>query len=198
MARSFTDEINQDWGGKAFDDIMAVVDHVASLPYIDADRMAAAGGSYGGYMVDWMLGHTQRFKALISHAGVYDLRSEAGATEELWFPIWEFHGMPWEDPDMYAKWSPSYYAKDFHTPTLVIHGEQDFRVPYTQGLQLFTALQLQHVPSKLLLFPDEGHWILKPQNTLLWYDTFLTWIGEWLKKPAAPAHPASTPLKNNN
>jgi dipeptidyl aminopeptidase/acylaminoacyl peptidase len=183
----FTDEINQDWGGRAYDDIMAVADHVAALPYADADRMAAAGGSYGGYMVDWMLGHTQRFKALITHAGVYDLRSESGATEELWFPIWEFHGMPWDDPDLYSKWSPSTYVKDFHTPTLVIHGELDFRVPYTQGLQLFTALQLQKVPSKLLLFPDEGHWILKPQNTVLWYDTFLTWIGEWLKKPAAPA-----------
>lgn len=186
----FTDEINQDWGGKAYEDIMAVVDHVAALPYVDADRMAAAGGSYGGYMVDWMLGHTQRFKALISHAGVFDLRSEAGATEELWFPIWEFHGMPWENPEQYAKFSPSYYARDFHTPTLVIHGELDFRVPYTQGLQLFTALQLQHVPSKLLVFPDEGHWVLKPQNTVLWYDTFLTWIGEWLRKPsAAPSTP---------
>jgi dipeptidyl aminopeptidase/acylaminoacyl peptidase len=183
----FTDEINQDWGGRAYDDIMAVVDYVASQPYADADRMAAAGGSYGGYMVDWMLGHTQRFKALITHAGVYDLRSESGATEELWFPIWEFHGMPWDDPELYEKWSPSTYVKDFKTPTLVIHGEQDFRVPYTQGLQLFTALQMQKVPSKLLLFPDEGHWILKPQNTVLWYNTFLTWIDEWLKKPGAPA-----------
>lgn len=190
--QKFTDEINQDWGGKAYDDIMTVVDRVASLPYIDADRMAAAGGSYGGYMVDWMLGHTQRFKALISHAGVFDLRSEAGATEELWFPLWEFHGMPWDDPEQYAKWSPSYYAKEFKTPTLVIHGELDFRVPYTQGLQLFTALQMQHVPSKLLMFPDEGHWIMKPQNTVLWYNTFQTWIDEWLKKPAPAAAPART------
>lgn len=186
--QKFTDEINQDWGGRAYEDVMAVVDHVATLPYVDADRMAAAGGSYGGYMVDWILGHTQRFKALISHAGVYDLRSESGATEELWFPMWEFHGMPWDEPELYAKWSPSFYAKDFHTPTLVIHGELDFRVPYTQGLQLFTALQVQHVPSKLLIFPDEGHWVLKPQNTVLWYNTFLTWIDEWLKKPAGAAH----------
>ena len=103
--------------------------------------------------------------------------------------------MPWEDPEQYAKFSPSYYARDFKTPTLVIHGELDFRVPYTQGLQLFTALQLQHVPSKLVIFPDEGHWILKPQNTVLWYDTFLAWIGEWLKKPAssAPSTQSSTP-----
>ena len=189
--QKFTDDINQDWGGKPFDDIMAVVDHVASLPYTDSERMAAAGGSYGGYMVDWMLGHTQRFKALISHAGVFDLRSMAGATEELWFPAWEFHGMPWENPEMYAKWSPSYFVNEFHTPTLVIHGEQDFRVPYTQGLQLYTALQLQKVPSKLLLYPDEGHWIMKPQNTVLWYGTFLDWIGEWLRKPqATSAEPA--------
>lgn len=180
--QKFTDDINQDWGGKPFDDIMAVADKVAALPYVNPDRMAAAGGSYGGYMIDWMLGHTQRFRALVSHAGVFDLRSMAGSTEELWFPIWEFHGMPWESPETYARWSPSYFVNDFHTPTLVIHGELDFRVPYTQGLQLFTALQMQHVPSKLLVYPDEGHWVLKPQNTLLWYDTFLDWVGEWTKK----------------
>jgi len=180
----FIDDINGDWGGKVYDDIMAVVDHVAALPYADADRMAAAGGSYGGYMVDWLLGHTTRFKALISHAGVYDLRSMAGETEELWFTKWEFRGMPWDNPEMYAKWSPSYFAQDFKTPTMVIHGELDYRVPVGQGLQLFTALQMQKVPSKLLLFPDEGHWILKPQNSMLWYNQFLEWIGEWLKKTA--------------
>jgi len=189
--QKFTEDIRDDWGGKPFEDIMAVVDHVASLPYVDAGRMAAAGGSYGGYMIDWMLGHTQRFKALVSHAGVYDLRSEFGATEELWFPMWEFNGAPWDNPDTYSKWSPSYFAKDFRTPTLVINGEQDFRVPYTQGLQLFTALQLQKVPSKLLLFPDEGHWILKPQNAVLWYNTFLDWVGEWTRLPPPPAAPAS-------
>ncbi len=182
--QKFIDDINNDWGGKVYDDLMAVVDHVASLPYADPDRMVAAGGSYGGYMVDWLLGHTTRFKALVSHAGVYDLRSMAGATEELWFPQWEFHGMPWDSPDAYAKWSPSYFAKDFKTPTLVIHGELDYRVPVDQGLQLFTALQLQKVPSKLIVFPDEGHWILKPQNSVLWYNQFLEWIGEWVKQPS--------------
>ena len=181
-SQKFTDDINQDWGGKAFEDIMAVVDHTADLPYVDASRMVAAGGSYGGYMIDWMLGHTQRFKAFVSHAGVYDLRSEFGATEELWFPLWEFGGTPWDKPETYEKWSPSNFVKDFKTPTLVIHGELDFRVPYTQGLQLFTALQMQKVPSKLLVYPDEGHWILKPQNSVLWYSTFLDWIGEWTKK----------------
>jgi dipeptidyl aminopeptidase/acylaminoacyl peptidase len=180
--QKFIDDINGDWGGRAYDDIMAVTDHVAKLPYVDGNRLAAAGGSYGGYMIDWMLGHTHRFKALISHAGVYDLRTEATETEELWFPIWEFGGMPWDNPEMYARWSPSLFAKEFHTPTLVIHGELDFRVPYGQGLQLFTALQLQKTPSRLIVFPDEGHWILKPQNTVFWYKNFIDWIDTWTKK----------------
>jgi dipeptidyl aminopeptidase/acylaminoacyl peptidase len=179
--QKFTDDINQDWGGKPYDDIMAVTDYVAKLPYVDADRMAAAGGSYGGYMVDWILGHTSRFKCLITHAGVYDLRSEAEATEELWFPIHEFGGMPWENPEVYDKFSPSKFTNEFRTPTLVIHGELDFRIPYTQGLQLYTALQLHNVPSQLLVFPDEGHWVLKPQNSAFWYKTFLDWTDKWLK-----------------
>jgi dipeptidyl aminopeptidase/acylaminoacyl peptidase len=187
FGQQFTDEINSDWGGKVYDDIMAVVDHVAGLPYADPDRMAAAGGSYGGYMVNWILGHSQRFKALVSHAGVFDLRSMAGETEELWFPLWEFRGMPSDNPEVYQRWSPSYYTSEFKTPTLVIHGELDYRVPLGQGLQLFTALQMQKTPSKLLLFPDEGHWILKPQNSRLWYQSFIDWIGEWTKKPAQSA-----------
>lgn len=182
--QKFTDEINADWGGRVYDDIMAVVDYVAQQPWADPERFAAAGGSYGGYMVNWMLGHTNRFKALVSHAGVYDLKSMAGETEELWFVNWEFRGMPWENPDVYQKWSPSSFVKEFKTPTLVIHGELDYRVPVGQGLQLFTGLQLQKVPSKMLLFPDEGHWIGKPQNTELWYRTFLDWVTEWTaKKP---------------
>jgi dipeptidyl aminopeptidase/acylaminoacyl peptidase len=181
--QKFIDEINGDWGGKAFDDIMAATDHVvAGIPYADGSRMAAAGGSYGGYMIDWILGHTQRFKVLVSHAGVYDLASEFGATEELWFPLWEMGGTPWDKPEMYREWSPSSYVKDFHTPTLVVAGELDFRVPYTQSLQLFTALQMQKVPSKLMVYPDEGHWVLKPQNSLLWYKTVVDWIDSWLKK----------------
>lgn len=175
----FTDDINGDWGGRVYEDIMAVADYVEKLAYADPARMTAGGGSYGGYMVNWILGHTDRFKALVSHAGVYDLYSMAGETEELWFTTWEFKGQPWENPEMYDKWSPSRYAAHFKTPTLVIHGELDFRVPYGQGLQLFTALQAQKTPSKLVIYPDEGHWILKPQNSLLWYRTFLDWIGEW-------------------
>jgi len=181
--QKFTDDINSDWGGKVYEDLMATVDHVAAQPWADAERFAAAGGSYGGYMVNWMLGHTNRFKALVSHAGVYDLRSMAAETEELWFPLWEFRGMPWENPEVYEKWSPSYFVKEFKTPTLVLHGELDYRVPVGQGMQLFTGLQMQKVPSKMVLFPDEGHWIGKPQNTVLWYQTFLDWVGEWTKKP---------------
>jgi len=187
--QKFTDEINNDWGGKVYEDIMATVDNVAGQPWADPDRFAAAGGSYGGYMVNWMLGHTQKFKALVSHAGVYDLRSMAGETEELWFVNWEFRGMPWDNPDSYAKWSPSYFANDFRTPMLVIHGDLDYRVPLGQGLQLFTALQMKKVPSKLLTFPDEGHWIGKPQNSLVWYQTVLDWVTEWTKKPSSPPTP---------
>jgi dipeptidyl aminopeptidase/acylaminoacyl peptidase len=181
--QKFTEEINDNWGGLPFDDLMAVTDHVlVEMPYVDGSRLTAAGASYGGYMADWLQGHTQRFKAIVSHAGVYDLPSEFGATEELWFPLWEFGGAPWEKPEVYAKWSPSNYVKDFHTPMLVTCGELDYRVPYTQSLQLFTALQLQKVPSKLVVFPDEGHWILKPQNSLLWYHTFIEWLDSWVKK----------------
>jgi len=180
--QKFTEDIAQDWGGKPFDDIMAVTDYVAKLPYVDAERMAAAGGSYGGYMVDWMLGHTDRFRAFVSHSGVFDLRAWAEATEELWFPVWEFGGMPWDNAEVYDKWSPNRFAKDFATPTLVIQGEQDFRVPYTQSLQLFTALQMRKVPSELLVFPDEGHWILKPRNSQLWYKTVIDWVNNWTTK----------------
>ena len=180
--QKFTDEINSDWNGKVYEDIMSSVDAVAAKEWADPERFAAAGGSYGGYMVNWMLGHTQRFKAFVSHAGVFDLRSMAGETEEVWFPLWEFKGMPWDNPDLYARMSPSYYVSDFKTPTLVIHGEKDYRVPYGQGLQLYTALQMKKVPSKLLIFPDEGHWVGKPQNSELWYRTFLEWIGEWTRE----------------
>ncbi len=190
--QAFTDAVNGDWGGHAYDDIMATADAVSKLPYIDPERMVAAGGSYGGYMIDWILGHTDRFKALVSHAGVYDLRSEAGTTEELWFPKWEFQGFPWENPELYDKWSPSMFVKSFKTPTLVTHGELDYRVPIGQGQQLFTALQEMNVPSRLVQFPDEGHWILKPQNSQFWYQTVIDWLNQWTKAlSAAGANPAT-------
>lgn len=180
--QNFTDAVNADWGGRPYDDIMATVDYVSNLPYVDKDRMVAAGGSYGGYMIDWILGHTDRFKALVSHAGVYDLRSEAGTTEELWFPKWEFQGFPWDNPDLYDKWSPSQYVKNFRTPTLVTQGELDYRVPLGQSEELFTALQQNRIPSKLIQFPDEGHWILKPQNSQFWYQNVIDWLNEYTKQ----------------
>jgi dipeptidyl aminopeptidase/acylaminoacyl peptidase len=185
FGQKFTDEINDDWGGKAYTDLMEGTDYVLSkYPFVDGTRMVAGGGSYGGFMIDWFESHAQgRFKALFSHAGVYDQVSMY-ATEELWFPNHEFKGTPWTNPQSYAKWSPSTYAADFgkyKTPTLVIAGELDFRVPYTQSLEFFSALQRQDVPSKLVLFPDEGHWILKPQNSQFWYATVLDWIATYVK-----------------
>jgi dipeptidyl aminopeptidase/acylaminoacyl peptidase len=179
--QAFTDAVNSDWGGRPFQSIMATVNAVSAYPYVDSNRLVAAGGSYGGYMIDWMLGHTTNFKALVSHAGVYDLASSAGSTEELWFPKWEFHGFPWENPAMYDQWSPSTYVKQFKTPTLVTHGELDYRVPIGQGQELFTALQQMNVPSKLVQFPDEGHWILKPQNSQFWYQTVIDWLNQYTK-----------------
>lgn len=183
--QKFTDEITNDWGGKCYQDLMKGLDYVlAKYPFTDATRTAAAGGSFGGYMVDWIAGHTGRFKALISHAGPYDKVSMYGGTEELWFEEHDMAGVPWTVPENYRKWSPSTYAAEFgkfKTPTLVIDGERDYRIPYTQGLQFFTALQRQGVPSKLVIFPDEGHWILKPQNSELWYKTFFDWLAQYLK-----------------
>ena len=181
FGQQFIEEISGDWGGKPYVDIMNGVDVLAALPYVDADRLGAAGASYGGYMVNWILGHTNRFKALFSHDGLYNLEAVYGATEELWFPEFEFGGTPWYKPELYEKWSPNRFVRNFATPTLVSHGELDYRVPITEGLQLFTALQRRGVPSKLLYFPDEGHWVLKPQNSKLWYQTAGDWFDQWLK-----------------
>ncbi|MBI3939248.1 MAG: S9 family peptidase [Acidobacteria bacterium] len=182
FGQEFTNQISGDWGGKVYADLMTGVDYAAGLSYVDAARMGAAGGSYGGYMVNWIAGHTDRFKALVSHAGVFNLVSKYGVTEELWFPEWEFKGTPWTHREMYERWSPSNFVKEFKTPLLVIHGELDYRVPVGEGFQLFTALQRMKIPSKMLYFPDEGHWVVKPQNSRLWYTTFLDWFDQWLKK----------------
>ena len=183
--QKFTAEISKDWGGKVYEDLMKGTDAaIAKYSFIDSSRLAAAGGSYGGYMIDWIATHTGRFKCLISHAGPYDEVSMYGATEELWFEEWEFGGTPWSNPDLYKKWAPSEFAGElakYKTPTLVIGGELDFRVPYNQDLEFFTALQRQGVPSKLVIFPDEGHWVLKPQNSQFWYKTFLDWLAQYLK-----------------
>ncbi|HVO76373.1 MAG TPA: S9 family peptidase [Candidatus Bathyarchaeia archaeon] len=179
---AFEREISGDWGGAVFEDILKGVDFLKTLPFVDKDRVAAAGASYGGYMIDWLEGHTNGlFRCLVSHDGVYNLESMYGATEELWFPEWEFKGTPWTNPAMYAKWSPQRSAASFKTPCLVVHGVQDFRVPFEEGLQLFTALQRQGVPSKLLYFPDEGHFVQKPLNAELWWKTLDEWFAEYLK-----------------
>jgi len=180
--RAFSDAIVGDWGGKPYEDIMRGLDFLlANHPFLDKARVGAAGASYGGYMIDWIEGHTDRFKVLVSHDGVFDLRSMYGATEELWFPEWEQQGTPWTNPEQYTKWSPSHYVKNFKTPCLVIHGERDFRVPLEQGLQFFTSLQRMNVPSKLLIFPDEDHFVSKPLNAELWWKTILDWLSAYLK-----------------
>jgi dipeptidyl aminopeptidase/acylaminoacyl peptidase len=184
--QQFVNEISGDWGGKAYVDIMnGVADVVRRNPFIDRNRVGAAGASYGGYMINWIEGHNNdprvQFKVLVSHDGVYNLESMYGATEEVWFPDWEFKGTPWTNPAMYARWSPNKFVKNFKTPILVIHSELDYRVPFGEGLQLFTAAQRMGVDSKLLMFPDEGHWVLKPQNSQLWHHTVLDWLDKYLK-----------------
>ena len=180
--QEFIDDINGDWGGRAYEDVMKGTDFAEALPYVEKGRTTAAGASYGGYMVNWIAGHTDRYKALVSHDGVFDLVSMYGGTEELWFVDWEFRGPYWENPEMYTRWTPSAHVKNFKTPTLVIHGEQDHRVPLEQGLQMFTALQRKGVPSRLIVFPDENHWVLKPLNSIRWYEEVLGWLGKWSKK----------------
>lgn len=180
--QDFCDAVTKNWGDGPFRDIMLGLDHaLKKYPYLDPQRIAAAGGSYGGYLVNWIAGHTDRFRCLISHAGISNPLSFYGATEELWFPEWEFGALPYETPRSYDKWSPLRHAKNFKTPTLVIHGQQDFRVPVEQGMQMFTALQRYGVPSKFLYFPDEGHFITKPRNARLWWNTIFDWLEEWTR-----------------
>jgi dipeptidyl aminopeptidase/acylaminoacyl peptidase len=180
--QEFIDDINADWGGRAYEDVMRGTDYVETLPYIQKGRTAAAGASYGGYMVNWILGHTERYRALVSHDGLFDLESMYGSTEELWFVEWEFKGPFWEQPELYARWDPKRFVKAFKTPTLVVHGELDYRVPLEQGLALFTALQRRGVPSRLLVFPDENHWVLKPANAVRWYEEVIGWLARWTKE----------------
>jgi dipeptidyl aminopeptidase/acylaminoacyl peptidase len=177
--QAFTEQISGEWGCAVYEDLMKGVDYVIAQGYVDPQRLGAAGGSYGGYMVNWILGHTDRFKALVSHAGIFNTTSMY-ATEELWFQEWEFKGAPWVSPALYAKWSPHLHAAKFKTPTLVVHGELDYRVPIGEGLQLFSTLQRRGVPSRFLYFPDEGHWVLKPQNSELWYKTVLGWFTQYV------------------
>jgi len=182
--QKFVEQISGDWGGAAYQDLMKATDYLAGLSYVDKSRLVAAGASFGGFMIDWIACHTDRFQALVSHDGVYDNPSEYGETDELWFDEWEFKGVPWDKESMAlrVKLSPSTYVQNIKTPMLLVQGAKDFRVPEGQAFQLFSALQRRGVPSKLLYFPDEGHWVLKPQNSQLWYKTVLGWLDEHAQK----------------
>ena len=181
--QKFIDEINGDWGGAPFEDLMKGLDYAErTYPFIDKDRECALGASYGGYMANWVLGHTDRFKCIVTHDGMFNTYSAWGTTEELWFNNWEFKGTPYTNPEMYEKWNPRNAAKNFKTPTLVIHSQLDYRLDVSEGFQLFSTLQTMGVPSKMLYFPDEGHWVLKPQNSQLWYKTVNDWVDQWTKK----------------
>jgi len=181
--QKFIDAINGDWGGAPFEDLMKGLDYAEkTYPFIDKDRECALGASYGGYMANWVLGHTDRFKCIVTHDGMFNTYSAWGTTEELWFNNWEFKGTPYTNPEMYEKWNPRNFAKSFKTPTLVVHSQLDYRLDISEGLQLFTTLQVMGVPSKMLYFPDEGHWVLKPQNSQLWYKTVNDWVDQWTKQ----------------
>jgi dipeptidyl aminopeptidase/acylaminoacyl peptidase len=186
--QAFVDGVNGDWGGKPFTDLMTGLDYAEQhYSFIDKSRECALGASYGGYMANWVLGHTDRFKCIVSHDGMFDPESAYGTTEEMWFNEWEFKGKPWDyygKPDSenpYRKWAPMISAKNFKTPTLVVHGQLDYRLDVSEGYQLFDTLQRLKVPSKMLYFPDEGHWVMKPQNSQLWYKTVNEWVDQWTK-----------------
>jgi len=190
--QAIVDGVNGDWGGKPFTDLMEGLDYAEQhYSFIDKDRECALGASYGGYMANWVLGHTARFKCIVSHDGMFNPESAYGTTEELWFNEWEFKGKPWDyygKPDSenpFRKWAPMLSAKNFKTPTLVIHGQLDYRLDVSEGFQLFDTLQRLGVPSKMLYFPDEGHWVLKPQNSQLWYKTVNDWVDQWTTKAAS-------------
>ncbi len=184
--QAFTAEISKDWGGKVYQDIMAVTDSLSRISWIDKDRMGAMGWSYGGYMMMWLEGHTDRFQAIASMMGVYDLVSMYGATEELWFPQWDLGGAPWETPEIYKEWSPSNYVENFKTPCQVITGEKDFRVPYTQSLEFFTALRKMGVPSRLIVYKNDGHWPDFVKSMPFYYNAHLDWFHRYLGGDEAP------------
>ncbi len=180
-----TDEIRADWGGKVIEDIERGVRYITdNHSWIDADKVGAWGGSFGGFVCNWLQGHNEEgmFSVLVSHAGEADQWSSYGSTEELWFPEWEFIGAPWDNPELYDEFSPIRYAMNFSTPHLIIHGDLDYRVPVTGSEQMFTALQRLGVPSKMIRFPDEDHWIMKPHNRRFWYASILDWFDQWLKR----------------
>ncbi len=180
--QAFTDSIRGDWGGKPLEDLQkGLAAALERYSWLDGDRVCALGASYGGYMINWIAGNwPERFHCLVNHDGLFDLRSMYFSTEELWFPEWEFHGSPFTNPEGYQRHNPVDFVDRWQTPMLVIHGERDYRVVVTQGLATFTALQRRGIPSKLLYYPDENHWVLKPQNSIQWHDTVLAWLERWI------------------
>ena len=183
----FTEEVSGDWGGKAYVDLMKGMDYVESnMPYVQKGNACALGASYGGYAVNWIITQTNRFKCAVTHDGMFNPVSSWGTTEELWFNEWEFKGTPYTNREMYRRWSPELQAEKIKTPTMVSHGQLDYRLDASEGFQLFTTLQRLGVPSQMMYFPDEGHWVLKPQNSRFWYKTVNGWVDHWLKqKPLA-------------
>ena len=181
--QAFTDSISKDWGGKPLIDLQqGLAAALERYPWLDGQRVCALGASYGGFMMNWIEGNwPDRFRCIVNHDGLFDQRMMYYATEELWFPEWEFGGPQYQVPDNYERVNPVDFVSQWRTPMLVIHGEQDFRIPYTQGIAAFTALQRRGIESQLLLFPDENHWVLKPANSLLWYQTVLGWLDAHLK-----------------
>ncbi|MFT4112674.1 prolyl oligopeptidase family serine peptidase [Silvibacterium sp.] len=180
--QAFVDRVNRDWGGRPYVDLMNGMDAAeVKYPFIDKGRECALGASYGGFMADWILGHTDRFRCIVTHDGMFNPESAYGTTEELWFNEWEFGGTPWANRALYRRWSPMLSAPKMKTPTLVIHSQLDYRLDVSEGYQLFTTLQRMGVPSKMLYFPDESHWVAKPQNSELWYKTVNDWVDQWTK-----------------
>ncbi|MCB9834023.1 MAG: S9 family peptidase [Planctomycetes bacterium] len=187
FGRAWNDAISKDWGGQAMKDILAATDDLVTEPWIDARRVGGIGASFGGYTAYWMMGNAgDRFAAMIAHAGVFNLESMYGVTEELFFVNWDIGGPYWRSAELkkaYDRFSPHRFIGNWKTPLLVIHGEKDFRVPVGEGMQAFSAAQLQGVPSRFLYFPDECHWVLGPQNGVLWHRVFFDWLDRWLKRP---------------
>jgi len=184
--QKFTDAISQHWGDYPYEDVMKGLDVVARRPYVDSTRMGAAGASYGGYMVYWIAGHTNRFKVLVDHDGVFNTVSMAGSTEELWFTDWEFGGPLYANRALYEKWSPLNFVGNWKTPMLIVHSQLDYRVDLSEGYQAFTAAKRMGVDAKFLYFPDEGHWVLRPRNRRIWWGTVLDWLEVHLHESAHP------------
>ena len=177
--QDFAQRIQGAWGERPFDDVMRATDVLIASGLVDEKRMAAAGGSYGGYLAAWIEGHTDRFRCIVNHAGVYDLLSQY-ASDVTQGRAQSMGGEPWKGLEAIERWSPARFAQGFTTPMLVIHGERDYRVPVTQGLECYGVLKAKGVPARLVCFPDENHWILKPANSLLWYREVLGWLERWL------------------